>query len=82
MKIQREQLELAKKPLELPKIEQPKPQPPPPPPAVASSSDVAQAEEDARRKAAQRTNAGRGTLFAGETGGYSGALGGRKSLLG
>jgi predicted Zn-dependent protease len=77
LKIQREQLELAKKPIELPNIEPPKPLPPPPPPAQ-ESGEVAQKMEDERRKAARRTNTARGTIFAGETGG----LGGKKSLLG
>lgn len=81
--IQEEQLALAQKPLELPKVEPTKPLPPPPPPAGQSSTDVAAAEEEARRKAMSRTNSARGTLFAGETGGYkSPALGGQKTLLG
>ena len=59
------------------------PLPPPAPPVNQSSADTAQAEEAARRAALRRTNASRGTLFAGETGGYrAGALGGQKTLLG
>lgn len=83
LRIQQEQLKFAQKPLELPKVEASKPLPPQPPPASTSSADVAAAEEEARRKALNRTNAGRGTLFAGETGGYKGqTLGGQKTLLG
>jgi hypothetical protein len=67
------------KPLEIPKA--PKILPTPPPPSQMSS-DAVDAAEEARRKAGQRTNSARGTLFAGETGGYAGALGGKKTLLG
>lgn len=74
----RQQLGDAKKPIVLPKLDLPKPLPPPPPPQ--DSNDVQQASLDARRKAMRRTNAGRGTLFAGETGGYK--SGGRATLLG
>lgn len=59
-----------------------KPLKPPAPPATESSADVAAAEEDAKRSAAKRTNTARGTLFAGETGGYGNKLGGAKTLLG
>jgi hypothetical protein len=82
---QRQMLEDQKKQAErqtlfqIPKI---KPLRPPPPPAIQTSTDVAQAEEDARRMAAKRTNSARGTLFAGETGGYRSSLGGQRTLLG
>lgn len=72
------QLKQAKTPIELPKIETPKPVPPPPPPAV-ESGEVAQKMEEARQKAGRRTNTARGTIFAGETGQR---LGGAKTLLG
>lgn len=75
--LMRQQAEAANRPIKIPKI---KPPLPPPPPPTQSSQDVAQAEEDSRRKAYRRVNAGRGTLFAGETGGYG--LGGSKTLLG
>jgi hypothetical protein len=65
--------------LKLPKL---KPIPPPPPPATASSADVFAASEEERRRAAKRTNTAKGTLFAGETGGYRSSLGGQKTLLG
>ena len=74
--LMRQQAEAASKPIQIPKIE--KPLPPPPPPGQ-SSADVAQAAEDARRKAARRTSSAKGTLFAGETGGYGG---GSQTLLG
>lgn len=76
-----QQLEDAKKPVAVPEIKLPKPLPPPPPPAVQGSADTLEAAQDARRKAARRTNAGRNTLFAGETGGYT-KTGGNKTLLG
>lgn len=79
LKISREQLELAKKPMDLPKFDQPKTLPPPPPPAV-ESGEVAQKMEDERRKAGRRTNTARGTIFAGETG--KAPLGGNRTLLG
>lgn len=56
------------------------PQPlPPPPPPTQDTGDIMQAQENARIQAARRTNTARGTLFAGDTGGY---LGGGKTLLG
>jgi acetylornithine deacetylase/succinyl-diaminopimelate desuccinylase-like protein len=67
------------KPLEIPKA--PKILPTPPPPSQMSS-DAVDAAEEARRKAGQRTNSARGTLFAGETGGFKGPLGGKQTLLG
>lgn len=82
-KLMEEQLKQAKTPLDIPNIAPPKPIPPPAPPAMSSSADVAQAQDSARQAALKRTNSGRGTLFAGETGGYKpGALGGAKTLLG
>lgn len=75
-----EQLKAAKNPIKLPDIKPPKPTPPPPPPASQTSADVAQEEENARRAAGRRTNTARGTLFAGETGGYQGGT--PKTLLG
>jgi len=61
-----------------------KPVPPAPPPPSGTSADALEASNDAKRRAAQRTNAGRNTLFAGETGGYNSnaTLGGAKTLLG
>lgn len=61
------QLEQAKNPIKLPELKLPPPPPPPPPPAMQASADVVQAARDARRRALNRTNAGRGTIFAGET---------------
>jgi hypothetical protein len=58
----------------------PKPLPPPPPP-TQDVGDLMQAQENARIQAARRTNTARGTLFAGNTGGYK-PLGGAKTLLG
>lgn len=81
MKLMEEQLKQAKQPVVMPDIKPPKPLPPPPPPAGQVSGDVAQAEEDARRAAGRRTNTSRGTILAGETGGYR-KLGGGSTLLG
>lgn len=67
------QLEQSKDPLDLPRLKIPKP---PAPPVVQNSKDVELAAAEARQRALRRTNTGRGTLFAGETGGY-----GRKSTL-
>ena len=78
MQLMQEQLKQAKAPIVLPDVKPIKPIVPAPPP-VTLSSDVAQAAEEARRKAARRTNASVGTIFAGETGGYSKTT---KSLLG
>lgn len=81
---QEELLELQKKQAEQPldfNLPTFKPLPPPPPPAVQTSSDVVQAEENARRAAARRTNTYRGTIFAGDTGGYQPPVGSR-TLLG
>lgn len=78
--MQQEQIDLARsQAAQAGKIKIPK-TPPPPPPPQESSQDIALAEEDARRKAAKRTNSARGTLFAGETGGYKPA--GGQTLLG
>jgi hypothetical protein len=74
-----QQLDDAKKPVVLPKIDVPKPLPPPAIPQ--NSADAAFAEQQARQRALKRTNAGRGTLFAGETGGFS-PTGGSATLLG
>ena len=70
------QLDAAKKPIETPKFDIPKPLPPLAPPIVQTQADQFQAAQDARRKAASRINAGRNTLFAGDTGA------GRQTLLG
>ena len=75
----KEQFEAAKKPTLMPTIAPVKVTPPPAPPAMEASSDVAEAQAAARRAAGKRTNTAKGTLFAGETGGY---LGGKKTLLG
>lgn len=81
LKLMQQQLKQSSAGIEMPEIEMPAAPPPaPPPPPGAASSDVADAEQEARRKASKRTNFGAGTLFAGETGGYS--LGGSKTLLG
>ena len=81
LKLMKQQLKASQQPMgiEMPSIEIPEMPPTPPPPPAAMSSDVADAEQDARRKASKRTNYGAGTIFAGETGGY---LGGQKTLLG
>lgn len=69
--------------MEMPEVPIPPPAPPAPPPPSGTSADQIEAGNDAKRKAYQRTNAGRNTLFAGETGGYKAAnLGGAKTLLG
>lgn len=70
------QLEAAQRPMEFPEVTPPKPPLPPAPPAGQTSADVAQAEQEARRRALRRTNSARNTLFAGETGGR------QKTLLG
>lgn len=75
LRLMREQMEAADRPVSIPKI--PKPIPPPPPP-TESSADIEAAMDDQRRKAAKRRNSGSGTLFAGETGGYRGT----QTLLG
>lgn len=67
--LMRAQLEAAKKPMVLPEIKPPTLLPTAPPPVVLSG-EAANAAEAARRKAAGRTNTARGTIFAGETGGY------------
>ena len=69
-----QQLEDSKKPLEVPKPPKPLPQLAPP----REQDDQAYAVAEAKRRAMRRTNAGRGTLLAGETGGWSGG----KNLLG
>jgi hypothetical protein len=79
LKLLRQQLKQSAEGIEMPSIEIPEAPASPPPPPAAVSSDVADAEQEARRKASKRTNFGSGTLFAGETGGY---LGGNKTLLG
>lgn len=65
--------------LKLPVVKPFKPAPPAPPPTLQTSADAESASQQARRDAMRRTNSGRGTLFAGETGG---AVGGQKTLLG
>lgn len=79
METLQQQLDDAKKPVVLPKIEPVKPLPPPQIPQ--GSADAAAAELEARKRAMSRTNSGRGTLFAGETGFKRGALGGGSTLL-
>jgi hypothetical protein len=81
----RKQLAASNQPLELPSMEAPPPAPPPPPPPSGTSADALEAGTDAKRKAFQRTNASRNTLFTGESGGYkapSANTGGQKTLLG
>lgn len=76
----KQQLADAKKPAVIPDIKIP----PPvltPPPVSQSSGDQFQAAQEAKRRAAGRTNTGRGTLFGGETGGYKPAAA-PKTLLG
>ena len=73
-----EQLKAARSPVELPELDLPKALPPPPPPMAGNAESAYKAEEQ-RRRAGRRTNAGRGTIFAGETGR---SLGGKKSILG
>jgi hypothetical protein len=80
METLQQQLDDAKKPVEIPKIEPVKPLPPPQIPN--SGADAAAAEMEARKRALRRTNSGRGTLFAGETGFQRGAMGGGSTLLG
>jgi hypothetical protein len=75
IKVLEQQIKDAKKPLVLPKIDIPKPLPPQAPPQ--EGDDVAYASQETRKKAMRRTNAGRGTLLAGETGGMH-----RRTLLG
>jgi len=76
------QIDAANKPMVIPEIkESPVLQAAPSP--TASSSDAQAAADEQRRKAMKRTNSARGTLFAGETGGFQGGtLGGSKTLLG
>lgn len=69
--------------MSIPEIAVPPPAPPAPPPPSGTSADQIEAGADAKRKAYQRTNAGRNTLFAGETGGFKQkSLGGNSTLLG
>lgn len=63
----KKQLSDSGKPLDLPKIDIPKPIAPP---IVSTSKDAEAAAIEERQRALNRTNAGRGTLFAGETGNY------------
>lgn len=67
IKLLKQQLEDAEKPIELPQLKIPKP---PAPPVLQTSKDAEAAALEARQRALSRTNAGRGTLFAGETGNY------------
>ena len=78
LQLLQKQLATSQQPLEMPSFAIPPPAPPPPPPPSASSADALEASTDQRRKAAARTNAGRNTIFAGETGG----LGGMKQYTG
>lgn len=80
MKLMEKQLEQAEnaKPLKIPKPPKILPMAPP---VATFSADAAEADQEARRKAGNRMNTARGTLFAGETGGYKGTLGGPKTLL-
>ena len=80
--LMREQLRQARRRIRIPDFHVPPPPPPAAPPPSQTSSDVLDAEQQARRRARRRTNANRGTLFAGETGGYSPGLGGGDTLLG
>lgn len=74
------QIDAANKPIVLPKIPKPKPTPPPP---TSGSADQFASEDEARRRAAKRTNTLFGTTFAGETSGYNAnSLGGQRTLLG
>ena len=75
-----EQLRQAKNPLSLPEFKVPPP-PPPPPPPMENSADAVEAEREARAQAARRLNNTRGTLFAGDTGGYRSSTLGAKTLL-
>lgn len=87
---ERLQLQLLEKQLNAGEMEMPEfsvpeapPAPPPAAPPASISPDTTDAEREARRKSARRLNSGTGTIFAGETGGYSGAgLGGKKTILG
>ena len=60
--------------LKVPTVKPLKPIPPPAPPTTQTSADAEAAAQQAKRDALRRTNSNRGTLFAGETGGYKGAL--------
>lgn len=68
MELLERQLKLAERPIETPKIKPPKPMAPAGIPQ--NSADASYAAQEARRRAMRRTNAGRNTLFAGETGGF------------
>ena len=83
-KLMQAQLKKANEKIKMPEVHVPPPPPPTPPPPDSSSQDVVDAEQDARRRAQKKTNAGKGTLFAGETGGYQAgtSLGGAATLLG
>lgn len=72
-----EQLKQARMPAKVPDLKLPPPTPPPPPPVSQSAADEVEAAREAREQAARRINSARGTLFAGETGGYK-----AKTLLG
>lgn len=85
LQLLQQQLAASKKPVEMPAGIAPTPAaPPPPPPPSSSSADALEAANDNKRRAFGRTNANRGTLFAGETGGYRGGrgTGGGATLLG
>ena len=73
-----QQIADAKKGVELPNFSLPAAQKPAPLPST-TNQDTEFAATEAKRRASQRTNSGRGTLLAGETGGYK-RMGG--SLLG
>jgi len=71
-----------RKKFKMPHIPIPPPPPPPPPPPSQTSSDVLDADQEARRRAANRTNTGNGTIFGGESGQQSNGLGGNRTILG
>lgn len=72
-----QQIADAKKGVEFPSFDLPVAQKPAPLPST-TNQDTEFAATEAKRRASQRTNSGRGTLLAGETGGYKP----RTSLLG
>lgn len=82
LQLLQKQLAASEKPLEMPSLMAPPPAAPPPPPPSATSADAIEAGQAQRRQAAARTNVGKRTLFAGETGGGMKATGGGQTLLG
>jgi hypothetical protein len=73
-KLIKAQIAQANQKFEIPEIAVPPPAAPPPPPPVANSADVLDAQVAARRGALRRRSPGRSTIFAGNTGGYKGAM--------